>query len=66
MNDKNSPSGKALSTAYQTLLGVVPLLATVLSVPELREAANGTTAWSVAIIPVLAAVVAYLQNKKGL
>ena len=66
MKDKNSPSGKALRTAYQTLVAVVPLLATIISVPELRDASSGLVAWSTAIVPVLAAVVSYLQNKKGL
>lgn len=66
MKDKNTPAGKALRTAYQALVGVVPLLATILSVPELRDAANGLVAWTTAIVPVLAAVVAYFQNKKGL
>lgn len=66
MKDKNSPAGKALRTGYQSLVAVLPLITTILAIPELRDASNGLVAWSTAIVPVLAAVVSYLQNKKGL
>ena len=60
---KNTPAGKGLRTAYQSLLVILPLVIAVVTVPEFKSAVEGNISWTVAIVPVLTGLLAYIQNK---
>lgn len=62
---KNTPVGKAVRTAIQVYIALVPLVTVVVTTPEFKQAINGEVVWTAALFPVLVAGVTYIQNKLG-
>jgi hypothetical protein len=62
---KNTPFGKGVRTAYQTLLALAPFVVMVLAIPEFQALVRGEMALGAAAVPILAGVFAWLMNKAG-
>lgn len=61
--DKDTATGKGFRTAYQSLAGVTPFLVVLWSIPQVQAALGGTIPLSAAVVPAIAGLVSYLQNK---
>lgn len=62
---KNTPLGKGLRTAYQTAVALAPFVLMVITIPEFQALVRGEMAVGAALVPVLAGVLAWLQNRAG-
>jgi hypothetical protein len=62
---KDTPFGKGVRTAYQTLLALAPFVLAVLAIPEFQALVRGEMAVGAALVPIVAGLLAWLQNRAG-
>lgn len=60
--NKTTPVGKAVRTAIQNFIAISPLLLGLLALPEVVQYIKENIAWLAPSLPVITAVVTYIQN----
>lgn len=66
VKNKNKPKVKAYRTVIQALVPAIPFILGLLSIPEVRDALNGSeVAVGTIVYAVLVFTLTYIQNKLG-